>query len=340
MPALNLVTCGLIVGSIASSTSLIIVNKMIMDEFGFNQITFLTSYHFLMTFSLLELMCRFNFFPRAIKIPSLKKWFLAAVTVGGVVFMNLNLMLNSVGFYQLSKLCAIPCIVAYNYLFEGKETPLNVNISLLILLVGIGLFTINDIQFNVIGCIVAIIAVCFVAVSQTQTGTLQHEFDVSGPALQHATALQQFEIAIVCAFLLETSGSRSIFEHHFKLPKEINLIILTGFIAVSVNVCAFGLIGKTSAVTYQVAGHCKTILIFIFGLIMFPDSRETKSMFYKKISGLVISMSGMFYYTYLKLQARPADNSAPKKNDEDMEKLIRDSPNEFSSSDEEDQQNV
>jgi solute carrier family 35 protein E3 len=94
------------------------------------------------------------------------------------------------------------------------------------------------------------------------------------------------------------------------------IVILTGFVSVSVNVCAFGLIGKTSAVTYQVVGHCKTILIFVFGLIMFPAKHgETTEQFLKKIAGLMISMSGVIFYTYLELKAKAAAPSGNLKGD-------------------------
>jgi hypothetical protein len=55
---------------------------------------------------------------------------------------------------------------------------------------------------------------------------------------------------------------------------EMGVIILAGFVSVSVNVCAFGLIGKTSAVTSQVIGHC--------------NEGETTEQFLKKIAGLVL----------------------------------------------------
>jgi solute carrier family 35 protein E3 len=228
--------------------------------------------------------------------------------------------MNSVGFYQLSKLMCIPTIVIYNFLFEQKTTPVLTLVSLCILLVGISLFTVNDIQVNLAGTIIAAFAVIFVAMSQTKTGTVQKAFGINGPSAQHATALIQFVTALVSAFLIETHGSNSILTHSFETP-ELIIVILTGFVSVSVNVCAFGLIGKTSAVTYQVVGHCKTILIFVFGLIMFPAKEgETREQFLKKIAGLMISMSGVIFYTYLELKAKVGPSGSLKG---DGQKLLK-----------------
>ncbi|KAH0786540.1 phosphate translocator protein [Histomonas meleagridis] len=247
-------------------------------------------------------MCRMKLFPRATNIPSSARWGMACISVAGVVFMNFNLNMNSVGFYQLSKLCCIPFLVVYNFFFLGKTTPPKILFSLFILLVGISLFTVNDVQVNIPGSIIAVLAVISVSIQQTKMGTMQKEYQCNGPSVQHATAFEQFVICLFVACLIETSGKHNIISHQFQ-KSEIILIILTGIISCGVNVCSFGLIGKTSPITYQVVGHVKTILIFIFGLLMFPpDENETRAMFIKKVSGLIISMTGVILYTYFNLK--------------------------------------
>ena len=308
----SLVTAAWIVGSVSSSTAIIMMNKWVMEKYGFSSPTFLTAYHFLMTYLLLEMMCRMGVFERAKHVPLKPRLELASATVGAVVLMNFNLKMNSVGFYQLSKLMTIPCIVLYNFCFENKKTPLDVLISLAVLLSGISLFTVNDVQVNLPGSIVAFFAVIFVAMSQTKTGSVQTEYNINGPSAQHATALHQFVIVLICAFVIETHGSNNIMAHTFALP-EVLVIISTGFVSVGVNVCAFGLIGKTSAITFQVVGHCKTILIFVFGLIMFPPNQgETTAQFAKKIIGLATAMTGVIAYTVIN----------PKKEHHDLKALL------------------
>lgn len=308
----SIITLGWIIGSIASSTSLIMLNKYVMSNYGFKYPTILTAYHFFVTYMLLEVMCRLKLFKRATSVPQANCWLLAAYSVSGVIFMNFNLQMNSVGFYQLSKLCCIPFILVYNLIVDHKKTPMNTIYSLSLLLVGIALFSVNDVQFNVPGAIIAIFAVVTVALSQLHTGKLQREYSVNGPALQLATAFQQFLIALVSSFFIEFPGSRSVLNHPFQ-SKEVFLIFLTGIIAVSTNACAFGLIGKTSPVTYQVVGHCKTILIFSFGLILFPPTQEeSSSQFRKKIIGLIIAMVGVIFYTYFELKRKEEEQHHKK----------------------------
>lgn len=294
-----------------------------MTNYGFNSPIFLTAYHFFLTWLLLEIMCRMGYFQRATHISQYQLWRMAAYGVGAVVFMNFNLKLNSVGFYQLSKLCCVPFMVVYDYVVLGKTTPFSVISSLLLLLVGIGLFSINDVQLNLIGSIIASVAVVCVSVFQIFTGSKQKEFDVGGNTLQHATALPQFVIALITAAFLETRGSSAIYKQRFD-SVTIPQILLTGLVAVSVNICSFGLIGRTSAVTYQVVGHIKTILIFIFGLLFFPpNGKETISQRNKKVVGLCISMIGVIMYTYLKLKLTNPSNQV-KVVEEEPKKLLED----------------
>ena len=47
--------------------------------------------------------------------------------------------------------------------------------------------------------------------------------------------------------------------------------------ALAVNLCSFGLIGRTSAITFQVVGHMKTCLVLVGGYMLFPAKLQSKS---------------------------------------------------------------
>ena len=303
-----------ILGTISISTSLVMVNKYIFNG-SFVWPISLTTFHFFMTYFCLEVMCQLHLFPRAKHVPRLSRWLLGFYNVSSIVFMNFNLKMNSIGFYQLSKLCTIPVVVIYEFLFYQKTQPLKILLTLAILLIGLCLFTVNDVQFNLLGSIVAAIAVITTALCQSQNNIMQKQFEVGGPAMQHIVAVEQAVLALVAALALEIIAKNSILYHEFN-TKEISLILLTGILAVGSNICAFAIIGKTSAVTYQVVGHVKTILIFVFGLIMFPPpSGETRAQFIKKICGLLISMCGVIMYTYFKLKMNSQPSVRPPLNE-------------------------
>lgn len=246
-------------------------------------------------------MGRMKLFTFATQVTSSSRWFMGLFGVVSIVAMNFNLKMNSIGFYQLSKLCTIPCMVIYKYLFQNQKTPANTLGSLCILLVGLCLFTVNDVQFNLLGSLVALLAVVTTTIYQTQTNLLQKHFECSGVQLNHAVAMQRFVIALVAATVIETTGENNILEHKFE-PEEVLMILFTGCLAVMGNTVGFSLIGKAGPITFQVVGHVKTMTIFIFGLMMFPPTEEPYEKKVKKIFGLCVSMVGVILYTYFEIK--------------------------------------
>lgn len=309
-----------IIGSIIDSTLLILINKQVLSVYSFGCPTFLTTFHFILTFGWIDFMGKMKWFEVNDKLPDFDKWYMGFMGVLSIVAMNLNIKLNSVGFYQLSKLCTIPFMVLYKLVFQGQRTPFNILCSIVVLMVGLCLFTVNDVQFNLIGSIVALVAVISTVLYQTQTQSYQKQYQISGTQLNHNIGIPQISIGLVASFLLETHGKNSIYNHDFK-RKEVILIICTGFLAILGNIIAFNLIGKAGPITYQVVGHVKTIMIFVFGLIFFPPSQsETKEQKIKKIVGLCIAMCGVILYTVFEMTNKDKESEAqllPKKDEED-----------------------
>lgn len=52
---------------------------------------------------------------------------------------------------------------------------------------------------------------------------------------------------------------------------SINLVLLSSLVAVLVNLSAFFCLGKFSAVTFQVTGHVKTLLVLSGGYLLFNE---------------------------------------------------------------------
>ena len=70
---------------------------------------------------------------------------------------------------------------------------------------------------------------------------------------------------------------------------------ITCLFAISVNVCSYALIGKTSSVTYQVIGHAKTCLILIGGFLVSGSIPTAKNLL-----GVIVAMVGVILYGHCK----------------------------------------
>ena len=55
-----------------------------------------------------------------------------------IALMNVSLSLNSVGFYQITKLTIVPVTLAINYAFYAVSTSSKIKLALAILLAGVG----------------------------------------------------------------------------------------------------------------------------------------------------------------------------------------------------------
>lgn len=305
---------------------MIMTNKTIMNNYGFEFPTFLTSYHFLLGSIFLNSLVKLKFIEAPTQVPIITRWVMGLFGTFSVVSLNLNLKINSVGFYQLSKLCNIPSMVIYKYFAFGIKTPIESILCLAVLLFGLCIFFMNDVQFTFFGLIVAIISVISTTVFQTRATTIQKEYHISGFQYNQIISFPQFVVCFTCALLTETFGTKSILNHKIQRT-ELLLILSTGLYAVYGNLVGFIILGKIGPVTFQVIGHIKTLLVFISGLILFPPSKtETPQQKKRKIIGMVISMIGAILYSYFEIKIKQKEALKNTENNENS-KLLENYPN-------------
>lgn len=286
--------------SIVSSTSLILLLKVVKQYLNCKYTITLSTFHFLSTWVGLEILAFFGFIRRCDQIPFAKRALLAFLVMCSIISMNFNLAANSIGFYQMSKLCCIPYMIIRNVLFKNIRYSFKEILSLGILLFGVGLFSVSDVEINFIGTIYALISIVSTAHNQMMTGDLQKEYELNGPELQLAIMPEEFSLGIIFSTFMENLTPDGF--SNVELSKNAIIVILaTCFFAVGVNVATFGLIGKTSSVTYQVVGHAKTVLLLILGYIFFPSKWESKFQMIRAMAGIAIALFGVFFYTKVKL---------------------------------------
>ena len=97
--------------NIVSASSIVFANKAVMTTFGFHFIYALTLIHTLATLVGMKVFAYFGMFEKK-KLPKLSIASLAGAYVGYIVLNNLNLQMNTVGFYQISKIAVAPAVSA------------------------------------------------------------------------------------------------------------------------------------------------------------------------------------------------------------------------------------
>ncbi|KAH7278067.1 hypothetical protein KP509_38G022300 [Ceratopteris richardii] len=219
---------------------------------------------------------------------------LNGVSIG---FLNLCLGFNSVGFYQMTKLAIIPCTVLLETLFLGKLFSRRIQAALFVLLFGVGIATVTDLQLNFLGSVLAALAIITTCIAQIMTNTIQKKFKVTSTQLLYQSCpFQAVTLLIAGPFLDGFLTKKNVFSFTYTFP-ILGFIILSCLISVSVNFSTFLVIGKTSPVTYQVLGHLKTCLILAFGYILLENPFSWHNIF-----GIFIAVIGMVLYSYISVK--------------------------------------
>lgn len=303
---MSLVIFAGVVGNILSVVGIVICNKYITEKDGYNFMVFLSFLHFVFTSFGTHVMLQLRFF--AYKPAAFSGVFpLAMGSLLSVAFMNLNLANNSVGFYQLSKLACIPCVLFIQYVAYTQTVSRTVQLTLVPITFGVGYATVHDLDINLVGFVFAVCAVVATSFAQIFTNTYQKSLDCNALQLLHHTSPVIAVGMLVMAPFFDDLSKLYAFE--YTTPCVVRIAVSCVF-ALGVNVTNYLVLGKTSPLTYQVLGHLKTILILVLGVVMFNKTVE-----YKNALGVFIAMAGVVAYTEVRRrEATPSTSSSALNN--------------------------
>jgi solute carrier family 35 protein E3 len=223
----------------------------------------------------------------------------------------------------MTKLAIIPCTVILETLFFRKKFSRSIQMSLSVLLLGVGVATVTDLQLNAVGSILSLLAIITTCIAQIMTNTIQKKFKVSSTQLLYQSCpYQSLTLFLIGPFLDGFLTNQNVFAFNYT-SQVVFFIVLSCLISVSVNFSTFLVIGKTSPVTYQVLGHLKTCLVLTFGYVLLHDPFS-----WRNILGILIAVVGMVLYSYfctVETQQKNAEVSPQQVKESEAAPLISDS---------------
>ncbi|KAF6159764.1 hypothetical protein GIB67_030022 [Kingdonia uniflora] len=280
--------------NIISSVGIIMANKQLMSSNGyaFNFATTLTGFHFAVT-ALVGLVSKSTGYSVSKHVPLWELLWFSIVANMSITGMNLSLMLNSVGFYQISKLSMIPVVCVMEWILHSKHYSREVKTAVIVVVVGVGVCTVTDVKVNAKGFICACVAVVSTSLQQISIGSLQKKYSIGSFELLSKTApIQALSLLIFGPFIDYYLNGQFIL--NYKLSTGVVFfIVLSCLLAVFCNVSQYLCIGRFSAVSFQVLGHMKTVCVLTLGWLLF-DSALT----FKNIMGMAIAVLGMVIYSW------------------------------------------
>ncbi|XP_073275121.1 UDP-rhamnose/UDP-galactose transporter 2-like [Primulina huaijiensis] len=280
--------------NVISSVGIILANKQLMSNNGyaFTFATTLTGFHFAVT-ALVGAISNATGYSTSKHVPLWELLWFSIVANMSITGMNLSLMLNSVGFYQISKLSMIPVVCVMEWILHNKEYTKEVKISVVVVVIGVGVCTVTDVQVNAKGFICACVAVFSTSLQQISIGSLQKKYSIGSFELLSKTApIQAGSLLVLGPIIDYYLSGKLILDYKFTFG-AILFILLSCSLAVFCNISQYLCIGRFSAVSFQVLGHMKTLCVLTLGWLIF-DSELT----FKNILGMLVAVIGMLIYSW------------------------------------------
>ncbi|KAL3621576.1 UDP-rhamnose/UDP-galactose transporter 3 [Castilleja foliolosa] len=280
--------------NVISSVGIIMANKQLMSSNGyaFTFATTLTGFHFAVT-ALVGMISNASGFSASKHVPFWELLWFSIIANLSITGMNLSLMLNSVGFYQISKLSMIPVVCILEWILHNKKYSKEVKLAVVVVVIGVGVCTVTDVHVNAKGFICACVAVLSTSFQQISIGSLQKKYSIGSFELLSKTApIQACSLLLLGPIIDYYLSSKLIFYYNFGAGVTL-FILLSCSLAVFCNVSQYLCIGRFSAVSFQVLGHMKTVCVLTLGWLLF-DSELT----FKNISGMIVAVVGMVIYSW------------------------------------------
>jgi len=285
-----------------SSCGIIFVNKILFQAYDFPYATFTTSCHFIVTFMGVIVCKHLGMF----SVKTLSNWDVLSITiffVGFVVFNNLSLNYNSVGFYQLMKVMTTPVIAFIQHFFYGQVLPLKLQLSLIPIIIGVAMATVSDVRFNRYGLFWAVLGIFSTSYYQIFVKKKQKDLDANALQILYYQAPQAATMTLILTPILDEQFNLQ------ELPPMLasglspgqlavtGVLFLSCILAFCVNLSIFLVVGATSPISYNVLGHAKLLVILTFGIVVFGDDTNKT-----RLCGMFIAFCGIVAYTHLKIR--------------------------------------
>ncbi|XP_020093881.1 UDP-galactose transporter 2-like [Ananas comosus] len=280
--------------NVVSSVGIIMANKQLMSPngYGFSFATTLTGFHFTVT-ALVGWISNATGYSASKYVPLWELFWFSIVANMSITGMNLSLMLNSVGFYQISKLSMIPVVCLMEWILHSKHYTTKVITAVIVVAFGVGICTVTDVEINAKGFLCACVAVFCTSLQQITIGSFQKKYNIGSFELLSKTApIQAASLLLFGPFADYYLNGGSLLEYHFSTGATI-FILLSCSLAVFCNMSQYLCIGRFSATSFQVLGHMKTVCVLILGWILFDSALTVKN-----ILGMLLAILGMIVYSW------------------------------------------
>lgn len=282
-------------GNVSTSVLIVFVNKVLMDPqkgYSFTFATTLCAFHFLSAAAFVSISQFLGWASKAALSWKVTLYFALVANVS-IASLNLSLLVNSVGFYQIAKLLIIPFVCLVELFWFGRRFTVPVVASILLVILGVAVVTVTDVSVQPLGLVIAGVSVVSSGMQQILCGTIQRQHKLQSHQLLANTAPVQGVMLLLVGPLVDKAVSGAWVSQYTLTVPGLSCLLLSCLISVGVNISQFMCLGRFSAVTFQVLGHTKTVLVLLTSWAVLHEHMSSR-----KLLGMVIAVGGMVLYGY------------------------------------------
>lgn len=187
--------------NIVTSVGIIFVNKALMANYGFTFATTLTGLHFAAT-TTMTFVLKWLGYIESSHLPASDVFQYVMFSNFSIVGMNVSLMWNSIGFYQIAKLSMIPVSCFLEIVLDKVRYSTDTKSSIVAVLLGVAICTVTDVSVNARGFIAAFIAVWSTSLQIYYVHHLQKKHSIgSFDLLGHTAPAQAASLLLIGPFM-------------------------------------------------------------------------------------------------------------------------------------------
>lgn len=226
---------------------------------------------------------------------------IAAAYVGYVILSNMSLKLNTLGFYQMSKICILPVLMVLEGALFSKVPSKVSSLAAVMVCFGMALATVTDqgLVTGTSGFLVGTAAIFVTAMYQIWAGSKQKELQIGSLQLLHQYAPVTALLLIFLVPVLEPVGlfdaqpSKATVLGYAYNRAVVLAMVASCFLGLLVSLSTLLLIGATSSLTFNMVGHVKTVIILLGGCLLFGDTLS-----YAQAAGVTVALAGVGLYSF------------------------------------------
>eukprot|EP00042_Codosiga_hollandica_P023705 m.95489 g.95489 ORF g.95489 m.95489 type:complete len:220 (+) comp51291_c0_seq3:373-1032(+) len=164
-----------------------------------------------------------------------------------------------------------------------------------------------DITFNALGASIAALAVFVTAFYQIWVKTVQKDLKLSAfQLLYYQAPVSATMLLAILPFVENLVGEGGVLHSPWTVDALL-AVLSSSVLAFVVNLSIFLVIGKTSAISYNVLGHFKLCTVLAGGFLLLGEPLNMR-----QGAGIAVALLGVFAYGHIQLQAPASDPALPR----------------------------